>query len=312
MFNRNRYAGQPLDDSSRRSITILGDANPEIGDDDATVTLGDFYHVGTFWNAVVPLDAVNEVFGQAFNFSKPKTKPGPDGPEIVRDKQGVPKRTVRMLNHVQSRFTLKMGHYVELFSSERDPSGEPEHRVDDFVYSLEAVGPVGVTFNIRDGLAGNLFSAHRFMSTQEMVFERIVVQSQYVTESPALPIDEREKRALLIQSLLRSHCAGANEQYYLYRFCGTNNCTSNPFQILDRVVDYSLLQRVGSQIYRLPLNPRFYLRMRGLDVDPTVRKLVRDEFEDYIGDPVTQQRKRDYVRSQTRALRAARKANVAT
>ena len=94
------------------------------------------------------------------------------------------------------------------------------------------------------------------------------------------------------------HCLLYEPDYYL----------SHPFQILDQVVRYSLPQRIGMFFYRLPLNPRFYLRIRGMDSDRSVRKLVRTEFDDYIRDPATQQRKRDYVRERTRALRAARQA----
>ena len=72
-------------------------------------------------------------------------------------------------------------------------------------------------------------------------------------------------------------------------------------------MDYSLLQRAGSLLYQLPFNPRLYLRLRGLDSDPTVRKLVRNEFEDYIQSAETQQRKRDTIRKKIRTKRAANK-----
>jgi hypothetical protein len=318
MSSGKRYCGQPIDRSSRRGITIvprqsqssLRAAAPRhaalIAQEDRSVVVDDFYHEGGFWRAVVPLHGVDRVAGQAFNFSKPRTRQGPNGPEILFDHNGLPKKKLPWLNHLQCRFVLKGAQAVRLYPQEVSATGEPVHQIRDFVYTVDAVGPVGVTFNLRDGLAGNLFSAHRFLSTREMVFERIVVGGQTLTESPPLPLNEQQKRALLTRSLLRSHYAGANEPYYLYRCCRTNNCTSNPFQILDQVMDYSLLQRISSLLYRLPFNPRFYLRLRGLDADPNVRKLLRDEFADYIHDPETQQRKRDTVREKVRAQRAAR------
>ena len=96
------------------------------------------------------------------------------------------------------------------------------------------------------------------------------------------------------------------ERYYLYRPCGTNNCTSNPFKILDSVVDYTRSQRLGALLYRLPLNPRFYLRIRGLDTNPNVRFSLRDEFSEFVNNPSTQQRKRQYVRLQIAARRKTR------
>jgi len=298
-----------MDASNRRSIEIKssGDEHTLIDPTARHVVVDYFYHEGQFYRAVIPLDGIDEVFGQAFNFSKVRTKRSAKGPEIRFDRHGLPKRTIPFLNHLQSRFVLKSDYYVDLYPIESDETGVPAHRLKDFVYSVEIVGPAGVGFNIRDGLRGNLLSAHRFLSTQEMIFERIVLENQYVTESPHLPLNDREKRAALTESLLRSHRAGMSDRYYLYRVCGTNNCSSNPFQILDNIVAYSFRQRIGSMLYRLPLSPRLYLRARGLDSDPSVRKLVRSEFEDYIHDPATQQRKKQRVRLLASARRAARR-----
>ena len=308
MFHRKRYPEASIDFSTRRSIVIESNHRdaPPIRPENQQAVINYFYHEGKFWKAVIPLDGIGEVRGQAFNFSKIKTKSGDKGPEIIFGDDGLPKRTIPMLNHVQSRFILKAGDSVRLYQLGSEARGDPVHEVSDFVYSVEAVGPVGTVFNLRDAFSGSLFTAHRFYSTQQMIFERIVVEGHYVMESPSLPIQEAEKRALLVASLLRSHRAGNQDRYYLYRCCRTNNCTSNPFEILDNVVSYRLPQRIGSWLYRLPLQPRFYLRVRGLDVDPSVRKQVRSEFEEYIRAPETKQRKREYVRSQLRAVRAAR------
>ena len=305
----SRYAGQPVDVSSRRSITILAPAvgaDGTVKDDASHAVIGHFYHEGEFWRARVPLDGVARVCGQAFNFSSPRTRRTRSGREVIFDRYGLPKRKNPVLNHVQSRFVMKPGQAVELFPLHSEELMDPVHRVDDFVYSLEAVGPPGVVFNVRDGLMGNTLSAHRFLSTTEMVFERVMVENQYVMESPPLPLGDHQMRELLARSLMRSHKAGMTEPYYLYRCCGTNNCTSSPFQIVDSVVQYKWAQRIGSMLYRLPLNPRFYLRVRGLDSDPSYRKLVRTEFADFIQDPELKRRKRATVRERSRIRRAAR------
>lgn len=310
---RSRYAGQAVDLSSRRSVAIDGQAerNQLITADDSHATIDYFYHEGEFWRAVIPLDGVDEVLGQAFNFSRPKTKPGENGREIVFDKQGLPRRTIPILNHLQCRFRFHRDRPVNLYPLGGKTSDKPVHQIHNLVYSVEAVGPLGIIFNLRDAFGGNLLSAHRFLSLQEVAFERLVVENQYVTESPPLPLHEHEARILLTHGLLRSHAAGMNELYYLYRCFGTNNCTSNPFQIVDKVRDYNLRQRIGSMLYRFPLNPRLYLRVRGLDSDPTHRKLLFSEFEDYVNDTATQKRKRDYVRAKVKLHRAARKERAA-
>ena len=133
---------------------------------------------------------------------------------------------------------------------------------------------------------------------------------QVVTESPALPLNEYEKRRLLIEAISRSHFAGMNEPYYLFRILGTNNCTSSAFHILDSVMKYSWSRRLGAALYRLPLNPRFYLRIRGLDSDHGMRKVVRDEFLEFIAARKTQQRKRELDHAlQDTATKAASERN---
>ena len=299
----SRYAGQPVDVSRRRSIRVRNAPTDRSAKDLSQLTVDYFLHESTFRTAVIPLNNVSEVFGQAFNFSAAKTRTTASGTEIIHNKHGLPKRKVPILNHVQSRFQFQPGKGIQLYPLHTTDFSTPIATIDDFVYSLEVTGPHGVKFNLSDGLRGNLLSAHRMLSTHEMIFERLVVENQTLTESPPLPLDDFAKRALLFESLLRSHRAGLGEPYYLYRVCGTNNCTSSPFQILDRVVQYSPLERIGALLYRLPLNPRFYLRVRGLDTNPNQRQLVRTEFLQYINHPDTQARKREHV---TR-INAARK-----
>jgi hypothetical protein len=292
-----RYAGKPFDVSSRHSIRLADAPGAGPGDSAGDYLIVDyFYHAGEYWRARIPLDGVVAVFGQAFNFSQPKTRPGPEGPELVTDPQGVPKRRIPWLNHVQCRFAFAPDKPVELHPLEAEDTQPARERIHDLVYSIEAVGPIGVRFNLRDALAGNLIGAHRMLSTHEMVFERIVVENMHVIESPPLPLDPDQRRAAIRAAIDRSHRAGMSETYYLYRCCGTNNCTSTPLREIDRIARYGFRQRLGSWLYRLPLNPRLYLRMRGLDSDPAVRRLLREEFAHFIQDPQTQQRKRDYVR----------------
>jgi hypothetical protein len=300
------YAGQSIDLTSRRSVEIDAPSGSDVLiEADAKVAVVDyFFHASRFWRAVIPLDGVERLTGQAFNFSTVRTHKRHGQREIVVDRFGIPKHRIPILNHVQARFTLAPDKEVKLYALGSEVGGEPQHVIHDFVYSLEVLGPSSVKFNLKDGLTGNLLSAHRFLSTQEMVFERLVVANEYVIESPPLPLTARERRQFLIESLLRSHHAGLSEVYYLYRPFRTNNCTSSPLMILDKVVKYRWFNRLGAMLYRLPLSPRFYLRIRGLDSDPAQRKLVRQEFVDYIEDPVTQARKKKYL-THVRATRRA-------
>ncbi|MFK7776757.1 MAG: hypothetical protein QM501_01385 [Gimesia sp.] len=316
MPDDSKYAGQLIDISSRRSIQIdseqIGDRcnsfddNATISPDASHVIVDYFYHREQFWRARIPLDGVDQVYGQCFNFSQIKMKQGKDGLEKVYNKSGFPKRKYKILNHLQSRFKLKADSPIELFSMEDQNCNSPLFEIFDFVYSLETVGPIGVVYNVVDGLRGHLIAAHRMFSTEEMVFERIVVQNEYVIETLIPKLNTLQKRELLVKSMMRSHTAGMSEKYYLLRLCKTNNCTSSPFQILDSVAHYSIIQRLGTGLYRFPLSPMFYLRIRGLVSTSSKQMLVRDEFEEYIQNPETRKRKSNYLKRKSRAKREAR------
>ncbi|WP_146567127.1 hypothetical protein [Posidoniimonas corsicana] len=288
----SRYRGQQAADNGRHSIAAVA----PIADDAECVTFDYFRHAGAYWRAVVPLAGVRQVCGQSYNFSAPKTRRGERGPETRFRKTGLPKRTIPVLNHVQCRFLFAEDQPVRLYPNGGDASGEPAHLTHDLVYSVEATGPPGVVFNLRDAVLGEMICAHRFLTTEEMVFERIAVEGQYVVESAPLGLRPEEERNLLLKALQRSDQARMTEPYYMVRLCSTNNCTSNPLVILDQVVEYDWRCWVASQLYRLPLNPRVYLRLRGLDTDPSYRKFLRDEFADYLNDPATRRRRREHVK----------------
>ncbi|WP_146585566.1 lipoprotein N-acyltransferase Lnb domain-containing protein [Posidoniimonas polymericola] len=288
----SRYAGQAIANNGRHSIAAV----EPIADDAACVTFDYFRHEGADWRAVAPVAGVRDVSGQTYNFSAPKTRKGENGPETLFRPSGLPRRKIPILNHVQCRFLFADDQPVRLYPNGGPTSGEPAHTLHDIIYSAEATGPEGVLFNLRDAVMGNMVCAHRLLSTQEMVFERVAVEGQYVVESAPLALKPDEQRRLLTRALQRSNRAGMDEPYYMLRLWGTNNCTSNPLEILDEVVSYDWLHWLGATLYRLPLSPRFYLRLRGLDSDPSFRKFLRVEFADYLNDPATRRRRRDHVK----------------
>ena len=295
----SKYKGQKVDISSRRSIQRV-----ELSCD-SNLVVDFFYHDGQFWRAVIPVDGVREVYGQAFNFSEMRTRVTKEGRKVVLDRRGLPKRKIPIAYHVQTRFSMAPSKPVRLYPLGTEEFGAPNHEVAEWVYTIEANGPVGWEFSIRNGMGGHLLSVHRFMSMEDMVFERIAVENQYVTESPPLPIDDQQKQELLRRSVARGTTAGMTERYILLSCWGTNNCTSNPFRILDEVLKYRLRHRLGALFFRLPIAPRLYLRMRGLDVDPQTFKLVREEFAEFIERPEIKKRKRTYVREVIRQRRLA-------
>ena len=279
-----RFAGQPIDTSRKHHVVIRNQLPGTSGEPERFVV--DYvFHEDQFWTAIIPLDGVDQVFAQAFNFSKARTKWGSGGKEILFDRHGMPKRFNPLVNHLQARITFHADQPIELFPLFKDHEGDLRHTTTDICYSVEGGGPAGYEFSWRNTMLGNLISVHRIMTTTEMVFERLVLDNEYVTESPPLPLSSQQKSKLLETVLRRSQKAGLAEPYYLFRIFGTNNCTSNALQILDSVVDYSFGQRLASWLYRLPLSPRMYLRLRGMDSNPSERKMVKNEFLKYINAP---------------------------
>ena len=285
----DRKPRAPVDFSTKRSLRI----RERHGD---SLVADNFYHAGNFWRARIPVE-VSDVCGQAFNFSPVRTRRGTGVREPVLDGRGHPRRWFSFVNHLQARF--KFERDIELFRDADDL--EPTHRLRDFVYSVEATGPRGRGFSFLNGLFGRLVCTHRFLSTEEMLYEKFVLHNYIVEESPPLPLTAEEKRTVLLKSIERSDQAAPDERYYLCVPFATNNCTSNPFRIVDQVLSYTIRQRMGAMFYRLPLNPRLYLRLRGLDADPAYRKFVHEEFESYLTASETLARRDEYFRLQSSA-----------
>ena len=137
MPEKSKYAGQKIDVSSRRSIEIeiekIEDSDysfvlkEKISSEASHVVVNNFYHREEFWRAKIPLDGVEEVYGQCFNFSKMKMKQGKEGLETVFGKNGFPKRKYTFLNHLQCRIKLKDDCPIELFSIDDRDCASPTH-----------------------------------------------------------------------------------------------------------------------------------------------------------------------------------------
>ncbi len=232
-FSFGRYLGQAIDTSEKNSIRL-------VGMNQTTAVVDGFLYKGLFWRAEIPLDSIEKVIGQGYNFSSRGSNP--------------------FANHLQMRFSLKPGSFVTL--DPQDLSDTPPTRITDFVFSVEAVGPVGVSWNFADGLMGNLASAHRLMALEDVVQEKIVRRGYTVHQVEIGPLATAQKRKLLVAALRKSDEAGLHEAYYLLGGFGpTRNCTSVSFRLLDEVVPPSTL---GRHLWRFPMDAKLYLKVRGM------------------------------------------------
>lgn len=234
LFTHGKYVGRPINVRTHRSIRIV-----EEREDVAVVE--QFFHQKKFWRAEIPLDSVAVVIGQFFNFSGQDRLP---------------------INHVQVRFSLAPGKTVQLRSSKTLRAGP---QLTDFVYSIEAIGPVGVAWNYPDAMRGNLVNAHRFSSLNHVVRERVIGRAYRVHQGEvALEADLR--RQFLERSLKQANEAGMKQPYFIFRFDGdTTNCTALQFKTLDDIVcPVSRLDHLASRFFKaLPIAPAFYLQLRG-------------------------------------------------
>jgi len=243
-FDFGKYKGLEIDQRSRRSIHITEQFGHQYGIDN-------FYHDGKFWHATIDVSGVRAVIGQQFNFSMTGRAP---------------------INHVQARFLMDFDKGIELKAA--DGSAGPI--IHDFVSSVEATGPVGVGFNFKDALFGNLVNAHRFLSTEQVVMDRIILEGE-VLQQVEVDLAPEERTAGLVKLLEDSERAGHSQAYWLFRMgFRSSNCTSTKFDALDAIVHYRtpINWVAAATLGQLPLNGALYLRLRGVlgDSVPTLNK----------------------------------------
>ena len=269
------YAGEAFNLTERRPVSILSES-------DTAIIAEDFYYWEDFWTAVIPKHGVADIIGQRLNFSKPRRQP-----------DGTSKPSLFFMNHVQARLIMQPEHPIELYPPGREPAGEPAHRVDDFCYTVEAVGPHGRHWNLFDGLLGNLAIVHRFLSTEDVIFERIIRERMTIIQSPPLPLEPQIKNQMLCEAVRESHNAGLSRPYFIVRARGTaTNCTSEPMKLLDRVLQTPFWQRF---FHRFPVYPRGYLKLRGLWQDGQPPPTLNDQMAEWIAGDRAKQRRHAHI-----------------
>ena len=261
------FRGQPIDVRTRRSLSLVDESS------DAFL-VDHFFHDGRFFAARIPRRGVVRIHGQTLNFGGGRGWLG------------------GLLNHAQARFVLGAGYCVELLAAVR-ADAPVVGRVADFCYSVEAVGPPGVAWSLRHAF-GDLIAAHRFLSTSEVVFERVVRGGFVVRQSPPLRLTADQMQRGLELLVRRSAAAGLRQRYYLLTARGSaRNCTSSVFDALDRVraEEYTPFQRLASRLlWRLPLHLRRYLDVRAA-IDPAATMPpLEDELAELVASAAMQAR----------------------
>jgi hypothetical protein len=255
IIKKGRYKGHAIDNRTRRSIKLIEET-------DGYFIVDYFFHEGDFYTAKIPKNSIKEIKGQRFNFSQYNP----------------------LVNHAQIRITLNKNFFIELYKIGQYTDEKPLHKIDDFVYSIEVTGPLGKSWSLKDAF-GAFVSAHRFVSTSEVVFERVTLGNYEMNQSPPLKFSDSQLEVILEHIVHRAHkAADMSERYYLINlFFGATNCTSEMFKMLDRIKkdEYTIPQKLLAKcMWRLPFALKLYLKVRGVVDYSMPRQTLNKEFSE--------------------------------
>lgn len=159
----SRYEGMELDLAVNRNLQELTLSQIEyyfgLSAESGFYYVANFRHDGKYWVAKIPTNAVEKVIFQFQNLS-------------TLAKKGIPKPVLEWLRmgHIQTRFVLKAGAFVELVTQDAALPRETA-RINDFSYALLAVrakSQKGSTFDpVGDGMKGGYGISHNFISSED-------------------------------------------------------------------------------------------------------------------------------------------------
>lgn len=229
--------------------------------------LGNFYHAGQHWVAVVQPEFLQTVLVQQEIFLR--------GPITRRP----------LAAHGQIRFLFRKGAQVELLPQDKDQAPYTGQPVDDFIASAEAVAPQingFPSYTLYGGARGWYRQCLRFVSTAEKA-QRMIAEKRTVNQF-LLHLREGEPAKVFLEALRRAHQIGMDIPYNIFAIGGTQ-CVYEMFNILDRSIlderdDNGFLVSLYKQFDRVPLFVGRYLERRGLRYTEPVNKRFPTTFNE--------------------------------
>ncbi|PCI35861.1 MAG: hypothetical protein COB53_10635 [Elusimicrobia bacterium] len=253
---KGKYAGQKIDTSERRALTILrGEAAAPFAPKDGEIVAANFRHDGKFWIVKLPADAVERVIFEKWDFGEKQVRLSMFGKTLLDFE-------LFHVAHTELRFKFRDGSGATLYPQRSyavdevvQAVGEP---LQDIVNSIEAVSIPGVAFSVWGGLTNQFVASRRFKSLRENYYERVTRERRHVEQWDLLMDDDR-KRKLFNQAVLESDEDGLRTMYHLFR----HSCTTEAFRLIDSVMNYGI--RTWRTFFkRMPQFPELYLWARGL------------------------------------------------
>jgi len=200
------YKGQCMNTSLRRPAVILSE-------DDAKITIANFFHAGTFWIAEIPKSGVDQVIFQIASF--------PESVPLIK------------FAHNQLRFVMKSGITIKLTPQDTASKLAPTE-IDQLNFVDQPTGPKGLDeYEGSKGLSPTYGNMLRVMGTIDRAHEELGGNDD-TTRQFLLKMTDDEKNLALINGVRLSAKLGYDDIYRLF----SENCMTTAFDILDQSVTY--------------------------------------------------------------------------
>jgi hypothetical protein len=237
-----------IDVSAKRPVVLLNAGGARAGGE---LRFANFFHADKFWIATVNPDHVESVYFVLELF-----------PAIVP------------AAHSMLRFDMKPGHEATLVPQRVGDTTAPV-KVKSLWYSVEAAGPKGFQYDLVKGLLDNFGIIYRFISYDQVAVEAVRKLNHHVKQYK-LRMRDGDGGRVMRYALDASVENGAKNFYNTI----TKNCTTEPYQALDKTLNYGTLNDIRAflTLHRKPLPTlaEKALRSRGIldrEVDPLNKEL---------------------------------------
>jgi hypothetical protein len=106
---------------------------------------------------------------------------------------------------------------------------------------------------------------------------------------------------MLEGAIRESHTAGLTRPYFMFRLPFTaTNCTSEPLKLLDEVLRTPRLRR---SLYRFPVHPRGYLKLRGLWQDGPPAPTLNEQMAEWLASAAVKERRQIHLAKKHQAAK---------
>ncbi|MFZ9885863.1 MAG: DUF4105 domain-containing protein [Myxococcota bacterium] len=253
--------GEPLDTAKARPAIQLNEAEKlaacakaRVDPESIGVAFANLCHRGEFYTALIPKDAVRDVYLMLESFPAP-----------------VPAA------HAMLRFALDDDKPAVLVPQNGLGDGK-QYQLSDLVFSSEALGQPGWKYDLVRGQKGHFGLVDRFESLEDRFRHVESYSPKHPVSLHRIALSDEEKQDVLSASVLLSEERGFSATYNTL----ARSCTTEAFLALDRGVgdDLPLHVKLGRIVTgeRIPTASPTYLALRGLVPKGEKPTLLSDEM----------------------------------